>query len=75
MKFKKIFEKALFEIKSQTKKENEQSIVYDTRDNSQVGTKVFANSRNAHKAMDKMDDKEYLKVASYLFFIDNIKGK
>jgi len=65
----------MLEVKSQTKKENEQSVIYDTRDNSQANKKVFANSRNAHKAMDKMDDKEYLKVASYLFFIDNIKDK
>jgi len=57
----------------ESKRENEQSVIYDTRTKKQVGTKVYANSRNAHKAMDKMDDKEYLKVASKLFFVDNIK--
>ena len=57
------------------KNQDEMTIIYDTRNNTQVNTKVYANVRNATKAMDKMDDKEYLKTASQLFYVDKIKGK
>jgi len=70
MKFREyIIEKV---TSKQLKKEQEQSVLYSVKTKKMLG-KIYPSSKKAKEALDKLDDAD-LKVASYLFFIDNIKN-
>jgi len=55
--------------------QDEKSVIYNIKTFELADKKVYASSKNAKKAMEKMDNKDELKVASHLFYIDNIQNK